>query len=246
MRGLKDKVVIITGAAGGIGKATALRFAEEGSKIVAADFADCSSTVDEVQSAGAEIIAVKVDVTNLEDCRGMVAKAIEAFGRIDVLINNAGITKDALMKKMTSEAWDEVIAVNLTGVFNCTSAALPAMLEQQDGVVLTTASLTGIYGNVGQTNYAASKWGVIGMTKSWAKEMAKHGLRFNCVVPGFINTKMVQKIPQEVLAERILVKIPAGRLGKPEEIAAAFAFLASDDARYINGTTLNVDGAAVI
>lgn len=246
MRGLKDKVVIITGGAGGIGKATALRFAEEGAKVVVADFADGAATVAEVKAKGVDAIFVKVDVTSLESCREMVAKAVEAFGRADVLINNAGITKDAMMKKMTREVWDTVIAVNLTGVFNCTSAVLPTMLEQQAGVVLTTSSIVGIYGNMGQTNYAATKWGVIGMTKSWAKEMAKNGLRFNCVAPGFIGTEMVRKIPEQVLKEKIIIKIPAGRLGEPEEIAAAFAFLASDDAKFINGAVLSVDGAGTI
>lgn len=246
MRGLKDKVVIITGGAGGIGKASALRFAEEGAKVVVADFADGAATVDEVKAKGGEAVYVKVDVTDPESCRNMVAKAKEAFGRIDVLINNAGITKDAMMKKMAKEAFDAVIAVNLTGVFNCTSAALPALLEQQSGVVLTTSSIVGLYGNMGQTNYAATKWGVIGMTKSWAKEMAKNGLRFNCVAPGFTGTEMVRKIPEQVLNEKIICKIPAGRLAEPEEIAAAFAFLASDDAKYINGAVLSVDGACTI
>lgn len=246
MRGLKDKVVIITGAAGGIGKASALRFAEEGAKVVVADFVDGSATVAEVKAKGVDSIYVQVDVTNPESVQAMVAKAVEAFGRIDVLINNAGITKDAMMKKMTKEAWDAVIGVNLTGVFNCTSAALPYMLEQKFGVVLTSSSVVGIYGNLGQTNYAASKWGVIGMTKSWAKEMAKNGLRFNCVAPGFIGTEMVKKIPEQVLNEKILIKVPAGRLGEPEEIAAAFAFLASDDAKFINGAVLSVDGACTI
>ena len=246
MRGLKDKVVVITGSAGGIGKASALRFAEEGANIVVADFADGSGTVKEVEALGRKAIYVQTDVTSIESANAMVKKAIEAFGRIDVLINNAGITKDAMMKKMTKDAWDAVISVNLTGVFNCTSAALPNMLENKSGVVLTTSSIVGIYGNVGQTNYAASKWGVIGMTKSWAKEMAKNGLRFNCVAPGFIGTDMVRKIPAEVLQEMIIVKIPAGRLGEPEEIAAAFAFLASDDAKFINGAVLSVDGACTI
>ena len=246
MRGLKDKVVIITGAAGGIGKASALRFAEEGAKVVVADFVDGSATVAEVKAKGVDSLYVQVDVTNPESVQAMVAKAVEAFGRIDVLINNAGITKDAMMKKMTKEAWDAVIGVNLTGVFNCTSAALPYMLEQKFGVVLTSSSVVGIYGNLGQTNYAASKWGVIGMTKSWAKEMAKNGLRFNCVAPGFIGTEMVKKIPEQVLNEKILIKVPAGRLGEPEEIAAAFAFLASDDAKFINGAVLSVDGACTI
>ena len=246
MRGLKDKVVIVTGAAGGIGKATALRFAEEGANIVVADFADGSGAVQEVEAKGRKAIYVQTDVTKIESAQAMVAKAIETFGRVDVLINNAGITKDAMMKKMAKDAFDAVIAVNLTGVFNCTSAVLPNMLENKSGVVLTTSSIVGIYGNIGQTNYAASKWGVIGMTKSWAKEMAKNGLRFNCVAPGFIGTDMVKKIPMEVLQEKILVKVPAGRLGEPEEIAAAFAFLASDDAKFINGAVLSVDGAATI
>ncbi|KYZ76980.1 beta-ketoacyl-ACP reductase [Anaerosporomusa subterranea] len=246
MRGLKGKVAIITGAAGGIGKATALRFAEEGADIVVADFADGAGTVQEVEAKGTKAVYVKVDVTNEDSVKAMVVKAIEVFGKVDVLINNAGITKDAMMKKMTKDAWDAVISVNLTGVFNCTSAVLPHMLEQKSGVVLTTSSVVGIYGNLGQTNYAATKWGVIGMTKSWAKEMAKNGLRFNCVAPGFIGTEMVKKIPEQVLAEKILVKVPQGRLGEPEEIAAAFAFLASDDAKFINGAVLSVDGACTL
>ena len=246
MRGLKGKVAIITGAAGGIGKATALRFAEEGANIVVADFADGSAAVQEIEAKGVKAVYVKVDVTNEADVKAMVDKAIEVFGKVDVMVNNAGITKDAMMKKMTKEAWDAVIGVNLTGVFNCTSAVLPYMLEQKSGVVLTTSSVVGLYGNLGQTNYAASKWGVIGMTKSWAKEMARSGIRFNCVAPGFIGTEMVKKIPEQVLNDKIIVKIPQGRLGEPEEIAAAFAFLASDDAKYINGTVLSVDGACTL
>jgi len=246
MRGLKDKVAVITGGAGGIGKATAVRFAEEGAKVVVADFVDGGAAVNELKAKGAQALYVQVDVTSLESCQKMVAKVLETFGRIDVLINNAGITRDAMMKKMGRDAWDAVISVNLTGVFNCTSAALPALLEQQSGVVLTTSSIVGLYGNMGQTNYAASKWGVIGMTKSWAKEMAKNGLRFNCVAPGFTATEMVRKIPQQVLNEKIISKIPAGRLAEPEEIAAAFAFLASDDAKYINGAVLSIDGACTI
>lgn len=246
MKGLKDKVVIITGAASGIGKATALRFAQEGANIVVADFADGTATVNEVLANGVQAIYAQVNVTDPESVQAMVAKTIETFGKVDVLINNAGITKDAMMKKLTKEAWDAVINVNLPGVFNCTSAVLPQMLEQKSGVVLTTSSVVGIYGNLGQTNYAATKWGVIGMTKSWAKEMAKNGLRFNCVAPGFIATEMVKKIPEQVLNEKILIKVPAGRLGEPEEIAAAFAFLASDDAKFINGTVLSVDGACTL
>ena len=246
MNGLKDKVVIITGAAGGIGKATALRFAAEGAHVVVADFAEGAATVAEVEAKGVRGLSVRVDVTDAGSVAAMVELVKASFGRIDVLINNAGITKDSMMKKMSKDAWDAVIGVNLTGVFNCTSAVLPVMLEQRSGVVLTTSSVVGLYGNLGQTNYAASKWGVIGMTKSWAKEMARNGLRFNCVAPGFIGTDMVRKIPEQVLNEKILIKIPQARLGEPEEIAAALAFLASDDAKYINGAVLSVDGACTL
>jgi 3-oxoacyl-[acyl-carrier protein] reductase len=246
MKGLKDKVVLITGGAAGIGKATALRFAEEGAKVVIADFTDGSAVVNMLKEKKVEAHYIAVNVTDAGSVAAMVAKSIEVFGRIDILINNAGITKDAMMKKMTREAWDAVIAVNLTGVFNCTSAVLPQMLQQQAGVVLTASSVVGLYGNLGQTNYAATKWGVIGMTKSWAKEMAKNGLRFNCVAPGFIGTDMVKKIPEQVLQEKILAKVPAGRLGEPGEVAALYAFLASDDAKYINGAVLSIDGACTI
>ena len=246
MRGLKDKVVIVTGGANGIGRATAVRFAEEGAKVVLADFVDGSATVSELTNIGAEAVYLPVDVTQPESVQALVAKTLEKFGQIDVLINNAGITKDAMMKKMTKEVFDAVINVNMNGVFNCTSAVLPHMLGRKAGVVLTASSIAGIYGNMGQTNYAATKWAVIGMTKTWAKEMAKDGLRFNCVAPGVIATEMVMKIPEQVLKEKLLIKVPAGRLGKPEEIAAAYAFLASDDAQFINGAVLSIDGAMTI
>lgn len=246
MRGLKGKVIIVTGAAGGIGKSTALRFAAEGSKVVVADFADGAKTVTEISIKGEQAIYVKTDVTSLDSVQAMVDLAVQTFGTVDVLINNAGITSDAMMKKMSPAAWDSVIAVNLTGVFNCTSAVLPIFLAKQAGVVLTTSSLAGLFGNMGQTNYAATKWGVIGMTKCWAKEMARQGLRFNCVAPGFIGTEMVRKIPEQVLKDKIIAKIPQGRLGEVDEVAAAFAFLASDDAKYINGTVLSVDGSATL
>lgn len=246
MKGLKNKVVLITGGASGIGKATAIRFAEEGAKVVIADFTDGSEVVKMLQGKNTEALYVQANVTDPDSVAAMVAKTIGVFGRVDVLINNAGITKDSMMKKMTKEAWDAVIDVNLTGVFNCTSAVLPQMLQQQSGVVLTASSVVGIYGNMGQTNYAATKWGVIGMTKSWAKEMAKNGLRFNAVAPGFIGTEMVRKIPEQVLQEKIIIKIPTGRLGEPEEVAALYAFLASDDAKYINGAVISVDGACTI
>ena len=246
MRGLRGKVVIITGGANGIGRATAVRFAEEGAKVVVADFADGAGVLAEIANIGGEAAYVQVDVTQPASVQAMVEFALKRFGQIDVLINNAGITKDAMMKKMTREAFDAVINVNLTGVFNCTAAVLPHMLGRKEGVVLTASSITGIYGNLGQTNYAATKWAVIGMTKTWAKEMAKDGLRFNCVAPGVIATEMVKQIPAQVLQEKLLAKVPAGRLGEPAEVAAAYAFLASDDAKFINGAVLSIDGAMTI
>lgn len=246
MEGLKGKVVVVTGGASGIGAAIATRFGKEGSKVVVADMGDGSDVVKSIESAGGTAICLKADVTDYENVKQMISEVMNCFGRIDVMINNAGINSDNLIKKMTPEQFSKVIAVNLTGVFNCTSVVVPYMLEQKTGVVLTTSSVVGLYGNVGVTNYAASKWGVIGMTKCWAKENAKYGLRFNCVAPGFIATDMVKKIPENILQERILSKVPAGRLGEPEEIAAAFAFLASDEAKFINGAVLSVDGACTL
>jgi len=246
MEGLKDKVVIVTGGASGIGEAIATRFGKEGSKVVVADLGDGSAVVKKIESTGGTAICLKVDVTDYESVKRMIGEVMKCFSRVDVMINNAGINSDNLIKKMTPEQFNKVISVNLTGVFNCTSVVVPYMLEQKSGVVLTTSSVVGLYGNVGVTNYAASKWGVIGMTKCWAKENAKYGLRFNCVAPGFIATDMVKKIPENILKERILSKVPAGRLGEPEEIAAAFAFLASDEAKFINGAVLSVDGACTL
>ncbi|HWQ60722.1 MAG TPA: 3-oxoacyl-ACP reductase FabG [Negativicutes bacterium] len=247
MKGLKDKVVVVTGAAGDIGKAIALRFGQEGAKVVIADFADGTAAAEGVSRAtGAQVVYIPVDVTDFASVKTMVAKALERFGQIDVMINNAGINSDNLIRKMGKDQWDKVIAVNLTGVFNCTAAVVPHMLERKSGVVLTTSSVVGLYGNAGVTNYAASKAGVIAMTKCWAKENAKYGLRFNCVAPGYIATEMVKKIPEDVLKEKILVKVPAARLGETAEVAAAFAFLASDEAGFINGAVLSVDGACTL
>ncbi len=247
MEGLKDKVVVVTGAAGDIGKGIARRFAREGSLVVIADFADGTAAAQEIQrETGTEPVYLPVDVTDWDSVQQLIAQTIEKFGRVDVMINNAGINSDNLIKKMGKDQWDKVIAVNLTGVFNCTAAVVPHMLERKSGVVLTTSSVVGLYGNTGVTNYAASKWGVIGMTKCWAKENAKYGLRFNCVAPGFIATDMVKKIPENILQERILVKVPAGRLGEIDEVAALFAFLASDEAKFINGAVISIDGACTL
>jgi 3-oxoacyl-[acyl-carrier protein] reductase len=175
----------------------------------------------------------------------MVDKAVRVFGRLDILVNNAGITSDNQLYKMTEEQWDNVIAVNLKGVFNCAQAAAGVMMEQGSGVILNASSVVGIYGNFGQTNYAATKWGVIGMTKTWAKELGRKGIRVNAVAPGFILTPMTEKMPEKVL-DMMKDKAPIKRLGTPEDIANAYAFLASDEASFITGAVLSVDGGIVL
>jgi 3-oxoacyl-[acyl-carrier protein] reductase len=175
----------------------------------------------------------------------MVEEAVAAFGRIDILVNNAGITIDGLLTKMDEDSWEKVISVNLTGVFKCTKEVVPLMLEQGSGVILNASSVVGIHGNVGQTNYAATKAGVIGLTKSWAKEFGPKGIRVNAVAPGFIVTDMTAKVPQKIL-DMMESKTPLRKLGRPEDIAAAYLFLASEDAGFINGTVLSVDGGLVI
>jgi len=238
MHRLQDKVAVITGGASGIGRATARVFAEEGARVVIWD-------VNEAQGeAAAEAVSgtfMKVDTTHLQDVLRAAGEVAKQHGRIDILVNNAGITRDATLKKMEAEQWDQVIAVNLTGVFNCTKAVAPYMIEQQYGRILSASSVVGLYGNFGQTNYVASKAGVIGMTKVWARELGRKGITANAVAPGFIATEMVKGIPEKVI-QMMQDKTPLGRMGKPEEIARAYLFLASDEAAFINGAVLSVDG----
>jgi 3-oxoacyl-[acyl-carrier protein] reductase len=244
---LKDKVAIITGAGRGIGKATALKFAQEGAKLLISDVneADLETVAGEIEEAGGKVVTMKVDVTSRQQVKEMVDKAVRVFGRLDILVNNAGITSDNQLYKMTEEQWDNVIAVNLKGVFNCAQAAAGVMMEQGSGVILNASSVVGIYGNFGQTNYAATKWGVIGMTKTWAKELGRKGIRVNAVAPGFILTPMTEKMPEKVL-DMMKDKAPIKRLGTPEDIANAYAFLASDEASFITGAVLSVDGGIVL
>jgi 3-oxoacyl-[acyl-carrier protein] reductase len=244
---LQDKVSIITGAARGIGKGTAVRFAKEGAKVVVCDFDEAAGvqTVADITAAGGDAIFVKVDVTNRDQINAVVAATMEKYGRIDVLINNAGITADATLGKMTEEQWDRVININLKGVFQFTQAVIPHMVQQGSGRVITASSVVGIYGNFGQTNYAATKWGVIGMTKTWAKELGGKGLRFNAVAPGFIATEMVEKMPEKVVT-MMKEKAPVKRLGTIEDVAACYLFLASDEADFINGEVLSVDGGVTL
>jgi 3-oxoacyl-[acyl-carrier protein] reductase len=234
---LKDRICIVTGAAQGIGAATVEKLAAEGATVVAAD-----RRVHDVPGAA---LALAVDVTDRAAVDAMVAGVAARFGRIDVLVNNAGITKDARLVKMTIEQFDAVIDVNLRGVFHCTQAVAPLMLERGAGVVLNASSVVGLYGNFGQTNYAASKFGVIGFTKTWARELGPKGVRVNAVAPGFIETPILATIPDKVL-DHMREQVPLRRLGRPEEIAAVYAFLASDEASYINGAVIEVSGGMTV
>lgn len=243
---LDGKVALITGGAKGIGKKTAEKFLKAGAKVVIADFdVAAGETALEDFEAGEAAKFVQVDVTSTEQVEAMVNFTRVAYGRVDVLVNNAGITIDGFLTKMEDSAWEKVMAVNLTGVFKCTRAVAPLMMEQGSGVILNASSVVGVYGNVGQTNYSATKAGVIGLTKSWAKELGPKGIRVNAVAPGFIVTDMTAKVPQKVL-DMMENKTPLKRLGQPEDIASAYLFLASDDAGYINGAVLSVDGGLVI
>ena len=243
---MKNNVVLITGGAAGIGKATAQAFAEEDAIVYIWDVNEekGNELVNSFFSLGKKSAFKKVDVTNLEEVEAGVAEIIEAEGKLDVLINNAGITMDRSLMKMDAATWQKVIDVNLTGVFNCTKAAAPHMVAAGSGVILNASSVVGLYGNFGQTNYVATKAGVIGMTKTWARELGRKGIRVNAVAPGFIATEMVQKMPEKVI-EGMVAKTPIGRMGKPEDIANAYVFLASDKASFIHGTVLSVDGGVI-
>jgi 3-oxoacyl-[acyl-carrier protein] reductase len=244
---LRNKVAIITGAASGIGLATAHVFAAEGARVVLADI-DAGRTETAgaaVANAGGETLAVRVDVADRESVDAMVAATLARFGRIDCLVNNAGITKDSRLVKMTEQQFDSVMSVNLKGVFHCTQAVVPTMLEQESGVILIASSVVGLYGNFGQTNYAATKAGVIGFAKTWGRELGPKGIRTVAVCPGFVATPILETIPPAVM-QKMVDKVPMGRLGQPEEIARVYAFLASDDASYINGTTIEVSGGIMM
>lgn len=244
---LKDKVALITGAAQGIGQATAIKFAQEGAKVVVCDIKleALDEVVEKIKAIGGEVLPYEVNVVNRDQIKAMVDDVVSKWGKIDALVNNAGITADNQLIKMPEEDFDKVIAVNLKGVYNCTQLVVPVMVENGGGVILSASSVVGIYGNFGQTNYAATKWGVIGMTKTWAKELGKKGIRAVAVAPGFIETPMVAKMPEKVI-EMMKGKSPLGRLGTPEDIANLYAFLASDEASFITGTVVSIDGGVVL
>jgi 3-oxoacyl-[acyl-carrier protein] reductase len=244
---LQDRTAIITGGGRGIGRTTALLFAQEGANIVIADVDESSGreAVEAIEDEGGNAIFVATNVVDADETRALAESAIEAFGQIDILVNNAGITRDATLKKMDEEAFDLVVDVNLKGVFNCTKAVLPYLKKSAHGRILNAASVVGLYGNFGQTNYVASKSGVIGMTKTWARELGRKGITVNAVAPGFVDTPMVETVPDKVMA-MLKEKTPLQRLGRPEDIANAYRFLASDEAAFITGTVLSVDGGLVL
>ncbi len=236
---LKDKVAIITGAAKGIGFATAQRFAQEGAKVMIADIGLEALKAAALQIPGSE--AYVMNVTDRASIQAAVDQIMQRHGRIDILINNAGITQDARLVKMTEAQFDTVIDVNLKGVFNCTQIVVPHMLELGSGAVVNASSVVGIYGNFGQTNYSATKFGVIGFTKTWARELGPKGIRVNAVCPGFIATEMVKAMPENILKD-IERRSWLGRLGTPEEMANVYLFLASDEASYVNGVAFEASG----
>jgi 3-oxoacyl-[acyl-carrier protein] reductase len=255
--GLRQKVVIVTGAANGIGRATALRFAQEGAHVATWDVNNLAADElgQELEANGAAGTLFRtVDVTDSPSVEAGVDEVVSRWNRIDVLVNNAGILRDGLLVKMkdgavlssmSDEQFDSVINVNLKGVFVCTRAVVPHMIAIGGGVILNASSVVGLYGNFGQTNYVASKAAVIGMTKTWARELGRHKIRVNAIAPGFIATEMVRQMPPKVL-DAMVSHTPLGRLGTPEEIADAYCWLASDAASFVTGTVVSVDGGVVV
>jgi 3-oxoacyl-[acyl-carrier protein] reductase len=254
--GLRDKVVIVTGAGAGIGWATARRFAAEHCRVAAWDVIETAQAevIRELEAAGVQALFRKTDVTNAQDVEEAVQDVVKKWGRVDVLVNNAGITRDSQLVKwkdsavaatMTDQAFDAVMSVNLKGVFLCSRAVVPHMIRDGGGVILNASSIVGLYGNFGQTNYAATKAGVIAFAQTWSRELAKYNIRVNAVAPGFIATEMVQKMPEKVV-QGMVSHTPLGRMGRPEDIAEAYVWLASDSASFITGTVLSVDGGLVL
>jgi 3-oxoacyl-[acyl-carrier protein] reductase len=254
--GLRDKVVIVTGAAAGIGRATALRFACEGCRVAGfdVDAAKGAGLVEAIGAAGGQGAFEPVNVAETAPVEAGVQAVVARWGRIDVLVNNAGILRDAQLVKwkdgaaaatMSDEAWEAVIGVNLRGVFHCTRAVVPHMIRGGGGVILNASSVVGLYGNFGQTNYVATKAGVIGMTRTWARELGKFKIRVNAVAPGYVATEILKAMPQKIL-DSMVEHTPLGRIGEPDDIANAYAWLASDQASFVTGHCLSVDGGVVV
>ena len=250
---LRDKVTLITGGAAGIGRATADRFVEEGAEVALCDLNQEAGEAAAME-LGPRVTFRQVDVTDREQVRGWVEDVVSKYGRVDVLINNAGILRDGLLvkmkegeliKEMAEDDFDSVVAVNLKGVFTCTQAVAPHMIRQRSGVILNASSVVGIDGNLGQTNYVATKAGLVGMTKVWARELGRYNIRVNAVAPGFTATDIIRSVPQKII-EGMRARTPLGRLGQPQDIANAYVFLASEEASFISGEVLRVDGGLVV
>jgi 3-oxoacyl-[acyl-carrier protein] reductase len=245
---LEGKTALVTGASRGIGREIALELARQGANVAvnfAGSEAKANQVVNEIKALGRDAFTVQCDVSNSEQVAAMVKETVERFGKLDILVNNAGITKDNLLMRMKEQEWDDVININLKGVFLCTKAVTRQMMKQRNGRIINVASIVGVSGNPGQANYVAAKAGVIGLTKTTAKELASRNITVNAVAPGFITTDMTDKLAKEVMAE-MLKQIPLARFGEPKDIAKVTAFLASDDSSYMTGQTLHIDGGMVM
>jgi 3-oxoacyl-[acyl-carrier protein] reductase len=241
---IEGKAALITGASRGIGREIALELARQGANVAvnyAGSEAKANEVVDEIKKMGKEAFAIKCDVSNAEEVATMIKETVDRFGHLDILVNNAGITKDNLLMRMKEEEWDDVININLKGVFLCTKAVTRQMMKQRNGRIINIASIVGVSGNAGQANYVAAKAGIIGLTKTTAKELASRNITVNAIAPGFISTDMTDKLTDEVRSE-MLKQIPLARLGEPKDIAKMAAFLASDDSSYMTGQTLHING----
>lgn len=248
MRKLEGKVAVVTGASRGIGRAIALKLADEGAKVIvnySGSQAKAEEVVATIQEAGGEALAVQASVAKSDEVAALMDVAVKTFGSLDILVNNAGITRDNLLMRMKENEWDDVIDTNLKGVFLCTKAVTRQMMKQRAGRIINISSIVGVAGNAGQANYVAAKAGVIGLTKTTAKELASRNILVNAIAPGFIETEMTAELPED-LKQGMLTQIPLAKLGQPEDIAKAVVFLASDDANYMTGQTLHIDGGMVM
>jgi 3-oxoacyl-[acyl-carrier protein] reductase len=244
---LKGKVAFITGGAAGIGKEIAMTLAKEGADCVICDVNEqqLNQTAAEIEALGVKTLPLVLNVTSMADCEEAVNKIIDKFGKVDILINNAGITRDGLLIRMKEADWDAVLSVNLKGAFNCTKAVVKPMMKQRSGAIVNMASIIGLMGNAGQVNYAASKAGLIGLTKSVAKEVASRNIRVNAIAPGFIETKMTQILSDDV-KEAMLKQIPLGKFGSPQDVANLVVFLVTDDSNYITGQVISINGGMLM